>query len=151
MNLHLATCLLLLIPAAAIQAQPTNTLTGEWVGITEANGQTQFISLSLNENTGRLKMPLNNFSVDFSSVRLAGSQVRCEVNDKSLKLLLTGTLLRDEIHGEAEVPGIKGQFHLRRSKALAPEVIRSYAGAYRLAMAASYYSIVTRIGRTCSS
>jgi pimeloyl-ACP methyl ester carboxylesterase len=106
--------------------QSTNTLTGEWVGNTESAGKSDFLRLSLTENSGELRRPLK---AKLSLVQLEGSRVRFELD--SLKFVMTGTITGDEIDGDAEVPGSKGRFHLVRTVKVAPEILAKYVGAYR--------------------
>jgi pimeloyl-ACP methyl ester carboxylesterase len=106
--------------------QSTVALTGEWVGNTESAGKSEFLRLSLTENAGEFRRPLN---AKLSLVRLEGSRVRLELI--SLKLVMTGTIAGDVIEGEAEVPGTKARFHLVRTVKVAPEMLARYVGAYR--------------------
>ena len=106
--------------------QSTSVLTGEWVGNSEPSGRSEFLRLSLTENTGEMRKPLK---AKATSVQLEGSRVRLEFS--SLKLVMTGTLAGDEIEGEAEVPGIKARFHLVRTVKAAPEILARYVGVYR--------------------
>src|SRR6185503_9843560 len=106
--------------------QSTTGLTGEWVGNSEPSGRSEFLRLSLTENAGEMRRPLQ---VKATLVQLEGSRVRLEFS--SLKLVMTGTLTGDEIEGEAEVPGIKARFHLVRTIKVAPEILARYVGAYR--------------------
>ena len=85
--------------------QSTAALTGEWVGNIDSPGKSEFARLSLTENAGEMRRPLN---AKFSLVRLEGSRVQLELS--SLKLVMTGTIAGDVIEGEAEVPGTKAQF-----------------------------------------
>ena len=103
--------------------QSTPVLTGEWVGNSEPPGRSEFLRLSLTENSGQL------FKTKLTLVQLEGSRVRLEVS--SLKLAMTGTLTGDVIEGEAEVPGIKAPFRLVRIVKVAPEILARYVGAYR--------------------
>lgn len=122
--------LLILTVGFGVQAQTAeNTLAGEWVGNTEAAGKSQFIVVSFTRKDGRLNLPLDNFAANFSSIRVEGDRVSCEVD--SIKLLLTGTLRDNEIIGDANVPGTKGTFHLVRTQHVRPEVLATYTGAYR--------------------
>jgi pimeloyl-ACP methyl ester carboxylesterase len=106
--------------------QSTTLLSGEWVGNSEPQGRSEFLRLSLTENSGEMRRPLQ---VKATLVQLEGSRVRLEFS--SLKLVMTGTLTGDEIEGEAEVPGIKARFHLVRTVKVAPEILARYVGAYR--------------------
>jgi len=106
--------------------QSTVVLTGEWVGNTESAGKSDFLRLSLTENSGELRRPLN---ARLSLVQLEGSRVRLELS--SLKFVMTGTITGDVIEGDAEVPGTKGRFHLVRTVKVAPEILARYVGAYR--------------------
>ena len=106
--------------------QSTAALTGEWVGNIDSPGKSEFARLSLTENAGEMRRPLN---AKLSLVRLEGSSVRLELS--SLKLVMTGTIAGDVIEGEAEVPGTKAQFHLTRTRKVRPEILASYVGAYR--------------------
>ncbi len=104
----------------------TTGLTGEWVGNSEPSGRSEFLRLSLTENSGEMSRPLK---AKLSLVQLEGSRVRIELS--SLKLVMTGTLTGDVIEGEAEVPGTKARFHLVRTVKVAPEILARYVGAYR--------------------
>ena len=106
--------------------QSTSVLTGEWVGNSEPAGRSEFLRLTLSENTGEMRKPLK---AKATSVQLEGSRVRLEFS--SLKLVMTGTLAGDEIEGEAEVPGIKARFHLVRTVKALPEILARYVGVYR--------------------
>jgi pimeloyl-ACP methyl ester carboxylesterase len=106
--------------------QSTTALTGEWVGNIESPGKSEFARLSLTENAGEFRRPLN---AKLSLVRLEGSRVQSELS--SLKLVMTGTIAGDVIEGEAEVPETKGRFHLVRTVKVAPEILARYVGAYR--------------------
>ena len=106
--------------------QSTTTLTGEWVGNSEPSGRSEFLRLSLTENSGEMRRPLK---AKLTLVQLEGSRVRLELS--SLKLVMTGTLNGDVIEGEAEVPGTKARFHLVRTVKVAPEILAHYVGAYR--------------------
>ena len=106
--------------------QSTTALTGEWVGNSEPSGRSEFLRLSLTENTGEMSRPLK---AKLTLVQLEDSRVRIELS--SLKLVMTGTLTGDEIEGEAEVPGTKARFHLVRTVKVAPEILARYIGAYR--------------------
>jgi pimeloyl-ACP methyl ester carboxylesterase len=102
------------------------TLTGEWVGNSEPNGRSEFLRLTLTENSGEMQKPLK---AKLSLVQREGDRVRIELS--SLKLVMMGTLNGDEIDGEAEVPGTKAHFHLVRTVKVASEVLARYLGAYR--------------------
>lgn len=117
-----------LLPVSLVtHAQPpTVALTGEWVGNSEPSGRSEFLRLSLTENSGDMRAPLK---AKVTLVQLEGSRVRIELS--SLKLVMTGTLTGDEIEGEAEVPGTKARFHLVRTVKVAPETLARYVGAYR--------------------
>jgi hypothetical protein len=106
--------------------QSTVALTGEWVGNIDSPGRSEFAPLSLTENAGEMRRPLN---AKLSLVRLEGSRVRFELS--SIKLVMTGTIAGDVIEGEAEVPGTKAKFHLTRTRKVRPEILASYVGAYR--------------------
>jgi hypothetical protein len=106
--------------------QSSTVLTGEWVGNSEPQGRSELLRLSLTENAGEMRKPLN---VKATLVQLEGSRVRLEFG--TLKLIMTGTITGDEIEGEAEVPGIKARFHLVRTVKVAPEILARYVGAYR--------------------
>ena len=106
--------------------QSTPVLTGEWVGNIEPPGKSEFARLSLTENAGEMRRPLQ---AKLTLVQLEGSRVRLEIS--SLKLVMTGTISGDEIEGEAEVPGTKARFHLVRTVKVAPEIMARYVGAYR--------------------
>ncbi len=123
----LLTCILAagLSPVSHAQ-QSTVVLTGEWVGNSEPAGRSEFLRLSLTENTGEMVRPL---TAKATLVQLEGSRVRVEFS--SLKLVMTGTITGDEIEGEAEVPGTKARFHLVRTVKVAPETLARYLGAYR--------------------
>src|SRR5689334_14902232 len=108
------------------RAQQSTTLAGEWVGNSEPSGRSEFLRLSLTENAGELRRPLN---AKLTLVQLEGARVRIELS--SLKLVMTGTLAGDEIEGEAEVPGIKARFHLTRTVKVAKETLARYVGVYR--------------------
>jgi pimeloyl-ACP methyl ester carboxylesterase len=120
------------LPAATHAQQ----LTGEWVGNIDSppsaslpHGKSELARLSLIEDAGEIRLPLANFKQKLTLVRREGSSIRLELS--SLKLVMTGTINGDEIKGEAEVPGIKGTFHLVRAAKVAPEIVASYLGAYR--------------------
>jgi pimeloyl-ACP methyl ester carboxylesterase len=106
--------------------QSTTALTGEWVGNSEPSGRSEFLRLSLTENSGEMRRPLK---AKLTLVQLEGSRVRLELS--SLKLVMTGTIAGDEIEGEAEVPGTKARFHLVRTVKIAPEILSRYVGIYR--------------------
>jgi pimeloyl-ACP methyl ester carboxylesterase len=106
--------------------QSTPVLTGEWVGNIEPPGKSEFARLSLTENAGEMRRPLQ---AKLTLVQLEGSRVRLELS--SLKLVMTGTIAGDQIEGEAEVPGTKARFHLVRTVKVAPEILARYVGAYR--------------------
>jgi hypothetical protein len=106
--------------------QSTASLTGEWVGNIDSPGRSEFARLSLTENAGEMRKPLK---AKLTVVQLEGSRVRLELS--SLKLVMTGTIVGDEIEGEAEVPGTKARFHLVRTVKVAPEILARYVGAYR--------------------
>ena len=112
--------------SVGIAQQSTTTLTGEWVGNSEPSGRSEFLRLSLTENTGDMRKPIK---AKATLVQLEGSRVRLEFS--SLKLVMNGTLAGDEIEGEAEVPGTKARFHLTRTVKVAPEILSRYVGAYR--------------------
>ncbi|HEX5705131.1 MAG TPA: alpha/beta fold hydrolase [Pyrinomonadaceae bacterium] len=111
-------------------AQTQQTVSGEWVGNTEAKESgTQFITLSLSGNTGTLGLPLGNFSTPLTSIKVEGNQVICEFGQ--IKATLKGTIDGDKITGEASSPGSTGTFHVTRVQKLAPEALAAYQGAYR--------------------
>jgi pimeloyl-ACP methyl ester carboxylesterase len=106
--------------------QSTTALTGEWVGNSEPAGRSEFLRLSLTENSGEILRPLK---AKLSLVQREGDRVQLEVS--SIKLVFTGTLTGDVIEGEAEVPGTKAHFRLVRTVKVAPEILARYVGAYR--------------------
>jgi pimeloyl-ACP methyl ester carboxylesterase len=120
--------ILLLITVASGFSTITHaqTLTGEWVGNSEPPSGTQFLRLSLTEDTGEILKPLK---AKLTLVQREGDRVRIELG--SLKLVMTGTIAGDEIDGNAEVPGIKAHFHLTRTRKVGAEILASYVGAYR--------------------
>src|ERR1043165_7023069 len=77
--------------------QSTDALTGEWVGNIEPPGKSEFARLSLTENAGEMRRPLN---AKLSLVQREGNRVRLELS--SIKLVMTGILTGDVIEGEAE-------------------------------------------------
>jgi uncharacterized protein len=114
------------LSSATHAQQSTTVLAGEWVGNSEPSGRSEFLRLSLAENTGELRKPLK---AKVTLVQLEGARVRLEFS--SLKLVMTGTITGDEIEGEAEVPGTKARFHLIRTVKVASEILARYVGAYR--------------------
>jgi pimeloyl-ACP methyl ester carboxylesterase len=110
-------------------AQPQQTVSGEWVGNTEAQGTSQFITLSVSGNTGTLAIPLGNFSTPLTSIKVEGNQVVCEFGQ--IKATLKGKIDGDKFTGEASSPGSAGTFHLTRSRKLTPDALAAYQGAYR--------------------
>ena len=106
--------------------QSAGALTGEWVGNIEPPGKSEFARLSLTENAGEMRRPLN---AKLSLVQCEGDRVRLELS--SIKLVMTGILTGDVIEGEAEVPGTKARFNLVRTVKVAPEILARYVGAYR--------------------
>ena len=113
-------------------AQNQQTLAGEWVGNVEAQATgTQFMTLSLNGNTGALGLPLGNFSTPLTSIKVEGDQLICEFGQ--IKATLKGKIAGDEITGEASSPGSAGTFRVTRVQKLAPDALAAYQGAYRFA------------------
>jgi hypothetical protein len=53
--------------------QSTTALTGEWVGNSEPSGRSEFLRLSLTENSGEMRRPLK---AKLTLVQLEGSRVR---------------------------------------------------------------------------
>ena len=109
----------------------TQSVSGEWVGNTEAQGTSQFITLSISGNTGTLAIPLGNFSTPLTSIKVEGNQVTCEFGQ--IKATLKGKIDGDEIAGEASSPGSVGTFHVTRAQKVAPDALAAYKGAYRFA------------------
>src|SRR4030095_1307567 len=70
--------------------QHTTVLTGEWVGDIDSPGRSEFARLSLTENAGEMRRPLN---AKLSLVQHEGDRVRFELS--SLKLVMTGTIAGD--------------------------------------------------------
>ena len=110
-------------------AQTQPNLSGEWVGNTEAQGTSQFITLSISGNTGTLALPLGNFSTPLTSIKLESNQLVVEAGQ--IKATLKGNISGDEFAGEASSPGSTGTFRLLRVQKVAPATLAAYRGAYR--------------------
>lgn len=119
-----------LASASHVCAQTQQTVSGEWVGNVEAQATgTQFMTLSLDGNTGTLALPLGNFSTPLTSIKVEGNQVTCEFGQ--IKATLKGKIDGDKFTGEASSPGSVGTFHLTSVEKFAPDELARYQGAYR--------------------
>ena len=110
-------------------AQAQQTVSGEWVGNIETKETSQFMTLSLDGNTGTLALPLGNFSTPLTSIKVEGNQVTCEFGQ--IKATLKGTIAGDKFTGEASSPGSAGTFHLTSVVKFTPDELARYQGAYR--------------------
>lgn len=118
--------------AGLLQAQQIPaTLIGEWTGGTIANGNWQFITVTLAENDGQLNIPLSNQKAKLTSSQTEGSRTRLEFALGAVKVVLTGSVGGNDFTGNVDVPGTKGIFHLTRTRPLTPEARANLLGAYR--------------------
>lgn len=98
------------------------------------DGDWQFITISFTGNervAGQISTPLEGFTGKFASVQIDGSRIRCELSERTVKLLLNGEITSDGISGEAEGSGRMGHFRLIRVAQVDPATMAGYVGAYR--------------------
>lgn len=119
----------------SIQAREISSkFIGNWVGVIEAGDKRQFITVSLTGNepvAGQMNAPLEGFTGKFTSIKIAGSRIRCELNEGAVKLLFNGEITSDGISGQVEGGGQNGRFYLIRVTQVNSAAMANYTGAYR--------------------